>query len=106
MSSKNSVKKAPRRLTMILSIPIRANNAGVKVSVKKANAQAMLKKIIKRRVNGKFWDVTSFKWKGPIKPAKKRYQVTIRLVRNKKNPGSQPPKEGTVAKPTTPPPSM
>lgn len=83
-----------------LILPIDENNAALPVSKRKQNAENDCKKILQRDPKGRFWEISSFKWRG-----RKKHRLTVRLKR--KNDQPVPPGDPRVpSKPATPPPSM
>jgi hypothetical protein len=81
-------------------LPIDERNADLPVPIRKKNAQDACKKILQKAPLGRFWDISSFKWKG-----RKKHRLTVKLKRKNTNPN--PPGDPRVPPvPVAPPPSM
>ena len=104
-TKKKASKKANDRFGKLeFSVPILQENAGKSAAKRKENAEKEFRqKVYPNLENHELWNITSLKWKGPIKPKMKEYILTAGLKRNHKN--GPPSGDATVAKPTTPPPS-
>lgn len=104
MATRTKAAKPKRRFRkLVLSVPILAQNAGKSADVRKQNAEKEFKQLVFPNLkNHELYDVTGITWRGPVKPQKKNYVMTVGLKRNKQQ---GPPTDPAVAQPKTPPPS-
>jgi len=104
MATRTKAPKGKRRFKkLVFSVPIMTENAGKPADVRKKNAEREFKQVVYPTLrHHQFFDITSIKWRGPIKPQMKKYIVTVGLKRNHV---VGPPSDPKVAQPTTPPPS-
>ena len=101
---KATKKKSRVKQWFSLVLPIDKKNAGLTVSQRKKNAENECKKLLKKEPKGRFWEISSFKWRG-----RERHRLTVFLKKKMPNtprpPGPIPPGEATIP-PAPKPPSM
>jgi hypothetical protein len=108
MSTTNEdLQKDKRRVKVWFprSISLDKKNTGMKISERKRKIQNVLKKLLRNSRDGRFWEISSFKWSGPLKPSMK-YRVVIFIKLKKKITGPIGPNDPTVPPPPKQPKSM
>jgi hypothetical protein len=103
-TKKKAANSANGTAKLVFPVPIVQQNADKPASQRKKDAQKEFEnKVFPTLRNSGLWRITSFKWKGPVKPKMNKYILTVGL--KKKSNAPSPSGDSTVPQPNTPPPS-